>query len=95
MNFEQFLSGVAMASFAGSGLFFLKFWRSSKDKFFLYFSIGFWLLSFDRILLLVKGALHPAPSAQIPESVAMMYLIRLLAYVVLIYAIVERNRKSS
>jgi hypothetical protein len=84
---STFLSGAFMMGLAIAGLFFLQFWKTTRDKIFLFFSIGFWLMAIERIPLVF---FHPAK-----EHESYVYLIRLLAFLLIIYAIVVKNRESS
>jgi hypothetical protein len=76
------LGAIAMSSLV-AGLFFLSFWRSTKDRFFLFFAVAFCLEAASRVLLGL---------AELSESVPALYLIRLLAYGCILYAIVDKNR---
>jgi hypothetical protein len=67
-----------------AGLFFLRFWRQTHDRLFLIFSVSFWMLGIQRLLL---GAAEPAP-----ESRTGFYLIRLAAFLLILSAIVDKNR---
>jgi hypothetical protein len=70
-----------------AGLFFLKFWRVSKDRFFLFFLLAFWVLSLNWIVLIVEQP--------ILESRQDAYVIRLLAFVLIIVGVVDKNRRAS
>lgn len=76
----HFVSGLLAAGYAVAALFFLKFWRESRDRLFGFFSLGFLLLAAHRALLPVI------------EPVELLYTVRLLAFVLIAYAIVEKNR---
>lgn len=81
--FEGFLLGViATASFA-AGLYFLKFWRSTRDSFFLLFAASFFVESLNRtsILLLAK------PNEGSPR----IYLVRLVSFLLILLAILRKN----
>jgi hypothetical protein len=67
-------------------LFFLNFWRRTGDRFFLAFSGAFLLLMLERIILFAIGVAH--------EFAAYVYVVRLLAFILIIAAIVEKNRRS-
>lgn len=85
MNLNLILAGaIAMAS-ATASLFFLGFWRTTRDRFFLYFAISFGLESANRVLL----ALRVSSS----EDEPVYYLIRLVAYALILFAIIEKNRR--
>ncbi len=81
---ESFLMGaIAMASTI-VGLFFLRFWRDTGDRLFLIFSASFFLLGCTRIGLVL--------SASQQESNTHWYLVRLVAFVLILVAIVDKNR---
>jgi len=80
---EMLLGAIAMASLVAS-LFFLRFWRSTGDRFFLFFALSFFIEGVNRVLL--------APSAQSSDAVPAYYLVRLLAYGLILYAILDKNR---
>ena len=81
-----FLSGAVTAGFAVAGLFFLRFWRRTKDSLFLTFAIAFWLLGLVQALL----ALTDAPV----EEKSSIYLIRLVAFVLILLAIWRKNAQA-
>lgn len=88
-----FLAGACMATFAASGVFFMKFWKASRDSFFLLFGLACWLIALERLAaLFVHGALD-AENPTAAESTGWMYIIRLLAFVLLLVAIIDKNRK--
>jgi hypothetical protein len=66
---------------------FFKYWRLSRDRFFLFFFLAFWVLSLDWIVLIVE---HP-----FQESRQDAYLVRLLAFALIIIAVVDKNRRAS
>jgi hypothetical protein len=80
---NQILTGaIAMASII-IALFFLRFWRDAGDRFFLYFALSF----------LIEGA-HRLFSTYLlasSEDSPLHYLIRLLAYGLILWAILEKN----
>ncbi len=83
---EILTGGIAMGSFI-AGLFFLRFWRQTRDVFFLCFALSFWLEAGNRIAL---GLL-----AHNDESEPAFYLVRLLAYGLILFAIWHKNRPRS
>lgn len=82
MNY--FFSGAIFISAVVTFLFFLKFWKRSRDRFFLLFSIAFLLLSLERVALTYLINLQ--------EFHWLAYGIRLLAYLVILGAILDKNR---
>lgn len=86
MTIEAMTNGaIACAGFV-VGVFFLRFWRSTRDRFFLYFALSFWIQGINRVHIGLRGA----PS----EDEAVIYLIRLVAYVLILVAIWEKNRPA-
>jgi hypothetical protein len=83
---EGFLLGMISLSCLVAGLFFLKFWRRSGDKLFLAFAAAFLIEGFNRMgfLLLEK------PN----EGTPWIYVIRLLSFLLILAAIVNKNRSE-
>jgi hypothetical protein len=77
------VGGISTASLA-AGLFFFRFWRTSRDRFFLFFALSFWIEGVNR--LLVFDWVGPA------EDAPVYYIVRLVAYGLIIAAIVDKNR---
>jgi hypothetical protein len=81
---EILVGAIAMGSLVVS-LFFLRFWRSTKDRFFLFFALSFLIEAVNRVLL----GLSPLKN----EDAPVFYLIRLLAYALILFAIIDKNRR--
>lgn len=81
------VSGALVAGYAVAGLFFLRFWRETRDRLFGIFAVAFWLLAAQRLAL----ALTEDPNG----DQLLLYGIRLLAFVLILVAIVDKNRGSS
>lgn len=82
-----FLAGAIVAGFALAGLFFLKFWRRTRDELFLAFTGAFWLLGLGQALLTFS---------HVPlEERSWLYLLRLAAFVLILAAIWRKNRARS
>ncbi len=81
------LSGVIIAGYAVAGLFFLRFWRDTRDRFFAFFAAAFWLLCAQRLLL---AMFRDSGS----ENLVYLYVVRLVAFVLIVLAIVEKNRPA-
>ncbi len=80
------LSGSILLGYWAIGVFFFRFYRRNGDRFFIFFGCGFWLLAIERILLLAIGA--------IDEIKAYVYLLRLVAFLFILYAIFDKNRSA-
>jgi hypothetical protein len=50
---DQFLRGAIVAGCLVVGLFFLRFFRRSRDRLFLFFALSFFLLAAERFMLAV------------------------------------------
>lgn len=84
MSVYYFLTGAVSLGFLICALCFLRFWRRTHDSLFLAFSLAFALLATGQSLLAL---------ANIPEeNRAPVYLLRLGAFLVIIGAIVRKNR---
>lgn len=94
MNYISFLSGVYMVSFAASGLVFLKFYSSTGDRFFKYFCYACWMLSIERIALFFIANPYPTTPTIVAESTAWVYLFRLFSFLIIVYAIFDKNRTT-
>lgn len=81
---EGFLLGVIVtSSFVAAG-FFLKFWRKTHDRLFLGFAAAFLIEGLNRLAFL--GLDQPN------EGTPAVYTIRLFSYLLLLAAIVHKNR---
>jgi hypothetical protein len=80
------LGGIAVGSIV-AGLFFLRFWRMTNDRLFLYFSLAFFHMALSRVLMAI--------SAVSSDEHPVIYVIRLVAYGLIIFGIVDKNRKKS
>jgi hypothetical protein len=79
------IGAIAMASLIVA-LFFLRFWRSTRDRFFLYFALSFFIEGFNRIVLSPASA----PADEVQDFV--YYVLRLVAYGLILVAVWEKNR---
>ena len=80
----DFLSGAVSLGFLVCALFFLRFWRRTKDGLFMAFALAFGLLGLGQAIL----ALANIPT----EERGSIYLIRLAAFALIIFAILRKNR---
>lgn len=89
-----FLSGITAAMFLVAGLFFLKFWRASKNRFFALFAGALGLFALERILNLFVVLLLSPEIYQQFSARGWVYLLRLAGFVLIFIAIVDRNRRQ-
>lgn len=83
MSFFDFFSGMIAMGFAVCAVFFLRFWRRTRDSFFLVFSLAFLLLALNQALTTLLGLPF--------EERSWLYLLRLAAFLIIIIAIVRKN----
>lgn len=76
------LGAIVMASLTAT-LFFLRFWRHTRDRFFLYFAMSFGIEGVNRAVLALTG--NP------DEERPFFYFVRLLSFLLIIVAITEKN----
>lgn len=79
------LSGALMMGYLAVAVFFLRFWTSSRDRLFLLFSAAFAILALQRLALALTRTMM--------EDQTAFYLMRLAAFVVILIAIVDKNRR--
>jgi hypothetical protein len=81
---NQFLWGILAALCFVSAAFFWKFWRRTRETLFVAFAAGFGLLAVHWAAL---GVLNPGD-----ETRHYLYIVRFLAFVVMIAGVVAKNR---
>ena len=86
MTFYDFVAGAVSLGFFVCSLFFLQFWRRTKDELFLAFSLAFGLMGLGQAVL----ALADIPT----EDRGPFYLIRLTAFLLILVAIYRKNRTA-
>ena len=83
MSALAFASGATTMGFFVASLFFLRFWRNTGDELFLSFALAFVLLGLGHMLLTIGS---------VPEEHrSWLYLIRLGAYLLILFAIARKN----
>jgi hypothetical protein len=78
------VSGAITMGYLVVGLFFLRFWRETRDRLFAIFAFAFWLLGIQRLALVLTG--------QVAETGTGFYLVRLFAFLLILAAIIDKNR---
>jgi hypothetical protein len=82
---NQFLLGGLVISCAVTGLFFMRFWRKTHDRLFVIFAVAFWTLGLNWLLLaFYRGGEEYRPA---------LYVMRLVAFVLIIAGIIDKNRQ--
>ena len=80
------LAGAIIMGFALSGLYFVRFWRRTGDGLFLMFGCAFWLLALSHVLI----AALDMPR----EEHSWVYVFRLVAFLLIILAIIQKNLET-
>jgi len=83
---QMLMGAIAVASLL-AGLFFFRFWHHTRDRFFLYFALSFWIEAANRVAL--------ALLVDANEDGAVFYSVRLVAYGLILLAIWQKNRPRS
>jgi hypothetical protein len=83
---NQFLQGALVMGCMIIALFFLRFWRKSHDRLFLFFSAAFWTMAVDWGALSFTNADEPNTA---------LFIVRLLAFVLIVIGILDKNRSSN
>ena len=76
------ISGALALGYIVAAFFFLRYWIATRDRLFALFGTAFSLLCVQRVLLLA-----------VPENGSIFfYLLRLFAFVLILIAIIDKNR---
>jgi len=84
---EGFLLGVVATTSFAAGLFFLRFWRDTRDSLFLNFALAFFIEGGNRTAMMFFA--HPN------EASPWVYLVRCFAFLLIVAGIVQKNRQSA
>jgi hypothetical protein len=81
---ELMAVGAIAAGYAVAGVFFLRFWRDTRDRLFALFAVALFVLAANRVV----GGLVPPPHRD------PVYWVRFAAFAVLLLAIIDKNRSG-
>jgi len=85
MTLVAFIQGAVAMGCAIVAVFFLRFWRQTVDRLFLFFAVAFAVLAVDYIML---GLFSSATEWRIP-----VFVVRLCAFAVILAGIIDKNRR--
>lgn len=80
---DGFLLGVVATASITAGVFFLKFWRATRDSFFLAFAASFLVEGLNRSAVLFADKPN--------EGGPLTYVVRLLSLLLILGAILRKN----
>ena len=81
---NQFMWGVIVMACATAGVFFLRFWRKTRDRLFAMFALAFIVLAVHYVMLAAYGSLM--------ETAIVIYGVRAVAFSLILLAILDKNR---
>jgi hypothetical protein len=77
------LAGALVFAYLVAGAHFLRFWRRTGDRLFVHFAFAFWLFALDQLATSIPNV--------VDETDGYEYLLRVLGFVLIIVAIVDKN----
>lgn len=79
----DFLAGAVTLAYLVGGVYFLRFWRLTRERLFLSFAFAFWFLAVNQAIVSVLGAAD--------ERTGYANLLRVIGFLLILYAIVRKN----
>jgi hypothetical protein len=79
----EFLSGAVTLAYVVAATYFMHFWQRTSDRLFLAFAIAFALLALNQLTVFVLGVED--------ERYNYAYILRVLGFVLILFAIVDKN----
>lgn len=83
---RTYLWGVLTMACLVVATFFFHYWRTSRDRLFAYFAVAFTAMAIDWLGHAVLSETDPVRSD--------VYAVRLFAFVVILVAIIDKNRQA-
>ena len=87
MTLTDFLSGAIAMGFLVAGLLFLRFWHRTHDGLFLAFAVAFALMGLGQAIQALASVAE--------EERHFLFLIRLVAFGLILFAIIRKNRRAT
>jgi hypothetical protein len=79
----EFLSGAVTLAYVVASMYFIHFWKRTADRLFLAFGLAFALLALNQVGVFLMGVDD--------ERYNYMYILRVLGFVLILLAIVDKN----
>jgi glucose uptake protein GlcU len=83
----EFLDGISAMCCAVIALFFYGYWRRTRDRLFGMFALAFVVFGVNRVLLSVLD--------ENADERVYVYLVRLAAFALILFAVVDKNRAAT
>jgi peptidoglycan/LPS O-acetylase OafA/YrhL len=83
----EFMDGATMVAALVVALLFLRYWRQTRDRLFVMFAAGFLMFALSRLILAFLD--------EDDEGRVLVYAFRLLAFLLILAAIVDKNRRPA
>lgn len=81
------ISGALIMGYLTAATFFLRFWKDTSDRLFAFFAAAFLVLALQRLIL--------ALTVDMQGNTVWLYGLRLVAFVVILVAIADKNRAGA
>lgn len=85
MNVNSLLLGAIAMGCTMASLFFARFYRITRDRFFLFFAAAFAIMAINRMLLGMTNVTQ--------ESEPLIYCLKLVSYGFILAGVIDKNRK--
>ena len=79
----DFLAGALTLAYVIAAVYFLQFWRRTTDRLFLAFAAAFMLLALNQVAVFAVGVGD--------ERYTYAYILRVLGFILILVAIVDKN----
>ena len=86
-SLKVLLNGAVMMGYWAVALFFLRYWRSSRDRLFATFALAFTVMGLNSAAIALLRVDD--------ERSYSLYVARLLSFLVILYAIWDKNRTQA
>ncbi len=84
MTLKPMINGALVMACVACALFFLRFWKASRDRLFAFFALAFMVMGCNWLVLTLVDVDN--------EQRHYVYLIRLVSFLIILYAIWDKNR---
>lgn len=84
MTLKPMINGALVMACVACALFFLRFWKASHDRLFAFFALAFTVMGCNWLVLTLVDVDN--------ERRHYVYLIRLVSFLIILYAIWDKNR---